>query len=46
MPTGYAESKAVGIDYAEGSSYADDQKQLRRGAMLRTALGVDYADGN
>jgi hypothetical protein len=46
MPTGYAEGKAVGIDYAEGSSYADGQKKLRRGAMPRTALGIDYADDN
>jgi hypothetical protein len=29
---GYAEGKAVGIDYAEGSSYADGQIELHRGA--------------
>jgi hypothetical protein len=47
MPTDYAEGKAVGIDYAEGSSYTDGQKELRRGiSMPRAALGVDYADGN
>jgi hypothetical protein len=42
MPTGYAEGKAVGIDYAEGSSYADGQKELRRGAS--TPRG--YAEGS
>jgi hypothetical protein len=47
MPTGYAEGKAVGIDFAEGRSYADGQIELRRGAFTpRTALDVDYADGN
>jgi hypothetical protein len=47
MPTGYAEGKAVGIDYAEGRSYADDKIKLRRGASTpMAALGVDYADGN
>jgi hypothetical protein len=42
MPTGYTEGKAVGIDYAEGSSYADGQKELRRGAS--TPRG--YAEGS
>jgi hypothetical protein len=44
---GYAESKAVGIDYAEGRSYADGQIKLRRGTFaLKIALDVDYADIN
>jgi hypothetical protein len=40
MPTGYAEGKAVDIDYAVGKSYADGQIELRRGAS--TPRG--YAD--
>jgi hypothetical protein len=34
MPTGYAEGKAVGIDYADDSSYTDGQKELHRGASM------------
>jgi hypothetical protein len=30
---GYAAGKAIGIDYAESSSYADDQIELRRGLL-------------
>jgi hypothetical protein len=39
---GYAEDKTVGIDYAESSSYADGQMELRRGASTPRS----YADGN
>jgi hypothetical protein len=39
---GYAEGKAVGIDYTEGRSYADGQIELHRGAS--TPRG--YAEGS
>jgi hypothetical protein len=39
---GYAEGKAIGIDYAEGISYADGQIELRRGASMPRG----YAEGS
>jgi hypothetical protein len=38
---GYAEGKAVGIDYTKGNGYANGQIELRRGATPR---GI-YAEG-
>jgi hypothetical protein len=40
MLTGYAEGKAIGIDYAKDRNYADSQIELRRRTTPRTTLGV------